>query len=63
MTGCGRFDDPELCMIQIEGLADRRFRTEVQLGSERLQAFRMGNSNEIEPVLMDKSTQVHSITA
>ena len=30
VTGCGRSNDPEIRMIQIEGLADRRFATEVQ---------------------------------
>ena len=40
VTGCGRFNDPEIRMIQIEGLADRRFATEVQqLESEMQQAF------------------------
>ena len=29
VTGCGRFNDPEIRMIQIEGLADRRFATEI----------------------------------
>ena len=48
MTGRSGFDDPEVCVIQIEGLADRRFRTEVQLRSEGLQAFEMRNSKEIE---------------
>ena len=57
MTGRSGFDDPEVCMIQIEGLADRRFRTEVQLGSEMSQAFRMGNSNETEAGF---NGQIHS---
>ena len=48
VTGCGGFDDPEVCVIQIEGLADRRFRTEVQLGSELQHAFEMRISNEME---------------
>lgn len=40
VTGCGGSNDPEIRMIQIEGLADRRFRTEVeQLESEMQQAF------------------------
>ena len=29
VTGCGRFNDPEIRMIQIEGLADQRFATEI----------------------------------
>ena len=57
MTGRGGFDDPEVCVIQIEGLADRRFRTEVQLGSEMSQAFRMGTSNETE---VGFNGQIHS---
>ena len=57
MTGRSGFDDPEVCMIQIEGLADGRFRTEVQLGSERLQAFEMRNSNEMEAGF---NGQIHS---
>ena len=57
VTGRGRFDDPEVCVIQIEGLAERRFRTEVQLGSEGLQAFEMRNSNEMEAGF---NGQIHS---
>ena len=57
MTGRSGFDDPEVCVIQIEGLADWRFRTEVQLGSEGLQAFEMRNSKEIEAGF---NGQIHS---
>ena len=57
MTGRGRFDDPEVCVIQIEGLANRRFRTEVQLGTEVQQAFEMRNSMEIEAGF---NGQIHS---
>ena len=40
VAGCGRSNDPEVCVIKIEGLADRRFRTEVQqVESEMQQAF------------------------
>ena len=57
MTGRSGFDDPEVCVIQIEGLADRRFRTEVQLGTEVQQAFEMRNSMEIEAGF---NGQIHS---